>query len=101
VSRHAAEIGLRIALGARPVSVLWMFQRESLVLAGLGIAAGLAGALGLGRFVRAMLFQVTPADPLALAAAVAVMLLVASAAAFVPARRAASLDPVVALKRDS
>ena len=52
VSRHGREIGLRIALGARPSSALWMVQRESLVLAAVGIAAGLAGALALGRFVR-------------------------------------------------
>ena len=63
VSRHGREIGLRIALGARPASVLWMVQRESLVLAALGIAAGLGGALALGRLIRTMLFQITPADP--------------------------------------
>ena len=101
VSRHGREIGVRIALGARPASVLWMVQRESLVLAAIGIVAGLAAALALGRFVQTMLFQVTPADPLALTAASLVMLLVASGAAYLPARRAASVDPVVALKRDS
>jgi predicted permease len=102
VSRHGREIGLRIALGARPSSVLWLVQRESLVLAGLGIAAGLGGALVLGRFVRAtMLFQVTPGDPIALVTASMVMLVVAAGAAYLPARRAASVDPVVALKRDS
>ena len=101
VSRHGREIGVRIALGARPASVLWMVQRESLILAAIGIVTGLAAALALGRFVQTMLFQVTPADPLALAAASAVMLVVATAAAYLPARRAASVDPVVALKRDS
>jgi putative ABC transport system permease protein len=101
VSRHGREIGLRIALGARPASVLWMVQRESLALAGVGILAGLAGALALGRYIRTMLFEVSPADPTALAAACAFMLLVASGAAYIPARRAASVDPVVALKRDS
>jgi ABC-type antimicrobial peptide transport system permease subunit len=101
VSRHGREIGLRMALGARPASVLWMVQRESLVLAGLGIAAGLSGALALGRFVRSMLFQVTPDDPIALGLASTAMLLVAAGAAYLPARRAASVDPVVALKRDS
>ena len=100
VSRHQQEIGLRIALGARPASVLWMIQRESLVLALLGTAAGLAGALALGGFVRSLLFQVTPADPIALGAAGIVMLIVASAAAFVPARRAAALDPIRALRTD-
>jgi len=100
VSRHGREIGIRMALGARPASVLWLVQRESLVVAGLGIAAGLCGALALGRFVRTMLFQVTPADPAALTAASFVMLLVASGAAYLPARRASAVDPVVALKRD-
>jgi ABC-type antimicrobial peptide transport system permease subunit len=88
-----------MALGARPGAVLWMVQRESLVIAALGIAAGLAGAIALGRFVRSMLFEVTPDDPLALAAAGLIMLLVAAGAAYLPARRAASMDPVVALKR--
>jgi predicted permease len=100
VSRHGREIGLRIALGARPASVLWMVQRESLALALVGIAAGLAGALALGRFVRTLLYQVTPADPVALGAASVVMLAAAAAAAFVPARRAASVDPVLMLKRE-
>jgi putative ABC transport system permease protein len=71
------------------------------VLAAVGIAAGLAGALALGRFVRTMLFQVTPADPVALTGACLVVLAVASASAYLPARRAASVDPVVALKRES
>jgi putative ABC transport system permease protein len=100
VSRHGREIGLRMALGARPASVLWMVQRESLALAALGIAAGLGSAIALGRFIRAMLFEVTPGDPVALAAASAVVLAVAAGAAYLPARRAASVDPVVALKRD-
>jgi predicted permease len=101
VSRHGREIGVRIALGARPASVLWMVQRESLTLAAIGILTGLAAALALGRFVETMLFQVTPADPAALAAASLVMLAVASAAAYLPARRASRVDPVVALKGDS
>ena len=101
VSRHSREIGLRIALGAEPRSVLWLVQRESLLLAAFGIAAGLGAALALGRFVRTLLFEVTPADPLALTAASLAMLLVSSGAAYLPARRAASVDPVVALKRES
>jgi ABC-type antimicrobial peptide transport system permease subunit len=101
VSRHAREIGLRMALGARPSAVLWMVQRESIVLAGAGILAGLGAALALGRFARALLFQVTPNDPLALAGAAMLMLFVAGCAAFIPARRAALVDPIVALKRDS
>jgi putative ABC transport system permease protein len=101
VSRHSREIGLRIALGARPASVLWLVQRESLVLTVIGIAMGLGGALALGRFIRTMLFEITPGDPIALAAASASMLVVAAGATYLPARRAAGVDPVVALKRDS
>ena len=101
VSRHTREIGLRIALGARPSGVLWMVQRESMVLAAAGIAGGVAMTFALGRFARSLLFEVTPTDPLALAGAAVLMLIVAGAAAFVPARRAALVDPIVALKRDS
>ena len=101
VSRHGREIGLRIALGARPASVLWMVQRESLVLAAIGIARRPRR--------RARARPLRPDDAVrdhagrsaALAAASAAMLLVASGAAYMPARRAASVDPVVALKRDS
>lgn len=102
VSRHGREIGLRIALGARPSSVLWMVQRESLVLAAAGILTGLGGAVALGRYVRTtMLFQVTPSDPIALTAACLCMLLVTAGAAFIPARRAAHVDPLVALKTEN
>ena len=101
VSRHSREIGLRIALGARPASVVWMVQRESLVLALAGIAVGMAATLAAGRFVRSLLFEVTPADPIALSGAALLVLIVAVGAAFMPARRAAFVDPIVALKRDS
>jgi len=101
VSRHSREIALRIALGAGRGSVLWMVQRESIALAVLGVAAGLAGALALARFVSsALLFQIAPTDPVALTFATLLMLAVAAAAAYVPARRAASVDPIVTLKAD-
>ena len=102
VSRRRAEIGLRIALGAERASVLWLVQRQSLFLALAGIVAGLAASLILARYVTAtLLFQISATDPIALGAAGTVMLLVASAAAYLPARRAASVDPVVALKTDA
>jgi putative ABC transport system permease protein len=101
VSRHGREIGLRIALGARPASVVWMVQRESLAVAGAGILTGLACALALGRYIRTMLFEISPADPAALGAACAFMLVVASCAGYVPARRASTVDPLLALKTDN
>jgi predicted permease len=100
VSRHHREIGLRMALGARPRGVLWMVQRQSLAVVVAGTAAGLAATFVLGRYVRTLLFEVTPADPLSLAGACGVMLLVAAVASFVPARRATRIDPLAALRCD-
>jgi putative ABC transport system permease protein len=100
VSRHRREVGLRIALGARPASVLWLVQRESLALVTTGMLAGLGGAFALGRYVQTLLFEVTPTDSVALALACAFMLLVATGAAHIPARRAARVDPIAALKTE-
>lgn len=106
VSRQTYEIGLRLALGANRRVVLWLVLRECLVLALLGTAAGLAASLALGRAVRAFLRQLAPFDPvsptdwLALAAATAVMIAVAALAGLVPARRAAQVDPAVALRME-
>jgi macrolide transport system ATP-binding/permease protein len=98
VSRQTNEIGRRLALGATRAGMLRMVLRQSLVLGAVGIAAGLAASVALGRFARNLLFQVTATDPLALAVAGLVMLAVALAAGFFPARRAARIDPVVALR---
>jgi len=101
ISRRRREIGVRIALGARRAAVLWMVQRESIALALAGVAAGLGAAVALARFVgTTLLFQVSATDPLALGFAGAIMLVVAAAAAYVPAQRAASVDPAVALKTE-
>ena len=101
VSRHSREIALRMALGAGRGSVMWMVQRESMALAIVGIAAGLGAALALARYVSAsLLFQVAPTDSLALTVATLIMIAVAAAAAYVPARQAVSVDPIVTLKAD-
>ncbi len=99
VSRRANEIGIRIALGARPRAVVWMVQRESLALTDWGVAAGLVASLGLGRLVSGMLYGLTVTHPAALAASCGLMLAVVALAGYVPARRAARVDPVVALRR--
>jgi predicted permease len=99
-SRHRREIGLRIALGADRTSVLWMVQREAVAVTSFGILGGVASAFALGKYVQALLFGIVPTDPLALGGVCAVMLLVASIAAYLPARRAARVDPLVALKAD-
>ncbi len=96
VSRHTHEIGLRLALGAERSTVLWMIQRDCLTLAVVGILAGLLASSALGRFTRSLLYQVSPTDAVSLAAAAIVLLLVAALAGLLPARKAASVDPVIA-----
>jgi ABC-type antimicrobial peptide transport system permease subunit len=101
VSRQTYEIGLRIALGAGRRGVLWLVLRECLVLATLGTMAGLAGAVALSRFVRSsFVFQISPADPIALAASALLVVAVAALAGSIPARRAARIDPAIALRAD-
>jgi predicted permease len=98
VTRRTKEMGVRMALGASAGDVTWLVLREVLVLLALGLAVGVPAALGLGRYVASQLFEVKPADP-ALALTVAVVLIVvALAAGLVPARRAARIDPMLALR---
>jgi predicted permease len=100
VARRTREIGIRMALGATARRVLTEVAGEGLRLATAGVLLGLVGGWGLGRLLASQLFAVSPADPIALAAAGAVLLLAAAAATFVPARRAARLDPMNALRTD-
>jgi len=100
VARRTAEIGVRLALGATRGRVLRTILQESLMLVAAGVGIGLPIALALTRLVGARLFGVTPADPPTIAAAVALMMLVAAVASFFPARRAARIDPMVALRCD-
>jgi putative ABC transport system permease protein len=100
VSRRTQEIGIRMALGAQTGDVLRLVGREGLVLAAAGIAVGLAGALVLTRLMSSLLFGVSPTDPITFAAVPATLAAVALAACYLPARRAARVDPTVALKYD-
>jgi predicted permease len=98
IARRTAEMGIRLALGAQRERVLAMVLRETLALALVGCSLGLAVSVLSAKFISSMLFGVSPSDPAILAMAVGVHVGVAVAAGFVPARRAASIDPVVALR---
>jgi len=98
IARRTAEIGIRLALGAPPAQVIWMFIARTLAPLAGGLVTGLAGAYGAGRFVSGMLIGTSPHDPATLAAVALTLVVVVLAAAFVPARRAARIDPAIALR---
>ncbi len=98
VAQRTREIGVRIALGAAPNSVLRMVIRNGMVLAGIGVAIGLAGAFGLSRFLRKQLYEVSPTDPFTYAAVAVLLCGVALLACWIPARRAARVEPMQALR---
>ena len=100
VAQRTNEIGIRLALGAQPGQVRRMILRESTWLTIVGILAGAGSALWLTRLVKSMLYGVAPNDPVTLAAGVALLLGVAVAAAWIPARRAASVQPMEALRHE-
>ena len=98
VTQRTQEIGLRVALGARSGQVLWLILRLAVRPLIIGLPLGVAGALGVGQLLQSVLFQTSPTDPTTLIAIVAVLLSVLVMACLVPARRAARLDPTVALR---
>jgi len=98
VARRTSEIGIRMALGASQSSVLAMVLRRVMILTTIGIAIGLPVALGTSRFVETFLFGMKPNDPAAIAAAVGILALAIVAASYIPARRAAKIDPMTALR---
>lgn len=100
IARRTGEMGIRMAFGAQRQTVLWMVLREVLILAAGGLALGLPIALGASKLVASRLYQVKPNDPGTLAAAVAIILIAALSAGFVPAFRASRIDPMVALRHE-
>jgi predicted permease len=100
VSQRTREIGIRIALGARPGSLLGMYVRHGLMLAGIGAVLGLAAASGLTRLMSSLLFGVKALDPLTYAVVSAVLIAAAMLASYLPARRAMRIDPVEALRAE-
>jgi predicted permease len=98
VSQRTREIGVRLALGADRLIVFGQILRESLTLAGAGIAVGLLASLALTRYLETLLFEIRPTDPVVYASVPVLMLIVAAAASYFPSRRAAAVDPVVTLR---
>ena len=100
VSRRTREIGIRIALGAERHSVLWLVLREVAAITAAGIGLGIPAALALGGLIRSQLFGVSATDPVMIALASAVLVLVAFGAGWLPARNAAKVQPVRALRSE-
>lgn len=100
VAQRTREIGLRMALGARRGQVSALIARQAALLVALGLVLGAIAAIGLSRLVQSMLFGVSPTDPLTLVAVAAVLIVTAAVAAAIPSRRAATVDPLRALRQD-
>ena len=98
VALRTREIGIRMALGAERRDVLWLMLRDALRLALIGIALGVPAALAASRLVSSQLFGISAADPGAIGLATLILLAVAAAASYLPARRASRVDPLVALR---
>ncbi len=98
VAQRTREIGIRLALGAARLRVLKMILREALALVLAGVLMGLPGALAASRLIAHMLFGLSPNDPATLAFVTSALLVVGTLAAYLPARRAMKVDPMVALR---
>jgi ABC-type antimicrobial peptide transport system permease subunit len=98
VAQRTNEVGIRMALGAQPRSILWLVVGHGLLLALVGIGIGVAAALVLTRFLRNLLFEIKPNDPVTFVSVVFLLLVITLAACYIPARRAMRVDPMVALR---
>jgi putative ABC transport system permease protein len=100
VSQRTHEIGVRMAIGARAWEIIWMVLKQGMALALVGVAAGVLGAFALTHAVKSLLFGVTPTDPTTFGVVAAVLAAAAFVACYIPARRAAQVDPLQALRAD-
>jgi putative ABC transport system permease protein len=100
VSQRRHEIGVRMAIGARPGEIIWMVLKQGMTLAMVGVAVGVLGAFALTQSLKSLLFGVTPTDPTTFGVVAAVLAAAALAACYIPARRAAKVDPLQALRAE-
>jgi ABC-type antimicrobial peptide transport system permease subunit len=100
VTQRTQEIGVRMAIGARRWDVSWLFLRKGLIQLGLALLIGLPAALGLGALARFELVEIEPSDPVTMIAVTLVLAVVALIACVVPARKAARVDPITALRSE-
>jgi ABC-type antimicrobial peptide transport system permease subunit len=100
VSQRTREIGIRLALGAQQGAITRMFVGNALLLAGIGAAIGLAGAIELMQLMKSLLFGISPRDPLTYIIVPAILITIAAFASYFPARRAAAVDPANTLRAD-
>jgi ABC-type antimicrobial peptide transport system permease subunit len=100
VAQRTRELGIRSALGARRADLLQMVVRQGMLMASTGLFVGLAASLGLTRFLQSMLYGVSPTEPGVLVSVTVLLAIIALAACLIPARRAAAVDPVIALRQE-
>jgi ABC-type antimicrobial peptide transport system permease subunit len=100
VNQRTNEIGLRMALGARPMDVLVLVVRKAMLLTGAGVVLGMMAAAAVTQLMSSLLFGVQARDPMVFAVAPVILIAVAMLASYIPARRASRVDPLVALRMD-
>jgi putative ABC transport system permease protein len=100
VQQRTHEIGVRMALGAQPREVVWLFVRRGMLPLGIGLIAGLLGTFLVGRLLQGLLIDTSPTDLLTLAVVVALLVVGSVTACLLPARKAANLDPLAALRAE-
>jgi predicted permease len=98
VVRRKKELGIRLALGAQPASVIWLVMREVLLLLGIGLAVGIPAAIAAGRYISAQLYGIQGNDPFIAVSTTVLLAVVSAAAGLIPARRASRIDPILALR---
>jgi ABC-type antimicrobial peptide transport system permease subunit len=100
VSQRTREIGIRLALGAQQGAITRVFVRHALVMTGIGAVIGLAAAFGLMELMKSLLFGISPRDPITYIAVPAALVTIAALAGYLPARRAAAVDPATTLRAE-